>query len=69
MSLKLWKDLIMCPWRIILRNTEEKDDIDKDATHTDQCCLPVIKYKTSCLALTHQLKSLFTLPNTPLDLI
>lgn len=35
----------MRPWRIILRNTEEKDDVFEDATHSDQCCLPVIKYK------------------------
>lgn len=36
----------MGPWRIILRNTEEQDDVYGDATHTDQCCLPVITYKT-----------------------
>lgn len=35
----------MCPWRIILRNTEEQDDVHRDATLTDQCCLPGIKYK------------------------
>lgn len=35
----------MCPWRIILRNTEEKGDVYEAATHIDQCCLPVIKYK------------------------
>lgn len=35
----------MCPWRIIHRNTEKEDDVYENKTHTDQCCLPVIKYK------------------------
>lgn len=41
----MFMSLRLCPWRIILRNTEEKDDVYKNATHTDQCCLSVIKYK------------------------